>query len=246
MSGHSKWATIKRKKGANDAQRGKIFTKLGRELAVAVKTGGSPDPSINSRLKDVIAKCKSNNMPNDTIMRSIKKASGEGSANTYEENIYEGYGPNGVAVIVETLTDNKNRTAADMRHYFDKFGGNLGTSGCVMFMFDKKGIILIENDGSLDEEQVMMDVLEAGADDVEANEDGFEITTDPNNVSTVSEALEGMGYAIAQAEAQYVPQTETALSDEHDILMMNKLIEHLEDSDDVQNVWHNWENPTEE
>ena len=246
MSGHSKWATIKRKKGANDAQRGKIFTKLGRELAVAVKTGGSPDPSINSRLKDVIAKCKSNNMPNDTIMRSIKKASGEGSANNYEENVYEGYGPNGVAVIVETLTDNKNRTAADMRHYFDKFGGNLGTSGCVMFMFDKKGIILIENDGSLDEEQVMMDALEAGADDVESNEDGFEITTDPNNVSNVSEVLEGMGYAIAQAEAQYVPQTETALSDEHDILMMNKLIEHLEDSDDVQNVWHNWENPTEE
>lgn len=246
MSGHSKWATIKRKKGANDAQRGKIFTKLGRELAVAVKTGGSPDPSINSRLKDVIAKCKSNNMPNDTIMRSIKKASGEGSANNYEENIYEGYGPNGVAVIVETLTDNKNRTAADMRHYFDKFGGNLGTSGCVMFMFDKKGIILIENDGSLEEEQVMMDALEAGADDVESNEDGFEITTDPNNVSNVSEALESMGYAIAQAEAQYVPQTETALTDDHDILMMNKLIEHLEDSDDVQNVWHNWENPTEE
>ena len=245
MSGHSKWATIKRKKGANDAQRGKIFTKLGRELAVAVKTGGSPDPSVNSRLKDVIAKCKSNNMPNDTIMRSIKKASGEGAATNYEENVYEGYGPNGVAVIVETLTDNKNRTASDMRHYFDKFGGNLGTSGCVMFMFDKKGIILIENDGSLDEEQVMMDALEAGADDVEANEDGFEITTDPNNVSTVSEALEGMGYAIAQAEAQYVPQTETALSDEHDILMMNKLIEHLEDNDDVQNVWHNWENPTE-
>jgi len=246
MSGHSKWATIKRKKGANDAQRGKIFTKLGRELAVAVKTGGSPDPSVNSRLKDVIAKCKSNNMPNDTIMRSIKKASGEGSANNYEENVYEGYGPNGIAVIVETLTDNKNRTAADMRHYFDKFGGNLGTSGCVMFMFNKKGIILIENDGSLDEEQVMMDALEAGADDVESNEDGFEITTDPNNVSNVSEALEGMGYTIVQAEAQYVPQTETALSDEHDILMMNKLIEHLEDSDDVQNVWHNWENPTEE
>ena len=245
MSGHSKWATIKRKKGANDAQRGKIFTKLGRELAVAVKTGGSPDPSVNSRLKDVIAKCKSNNMPNDTIMRSIKKASGEGAATNYEENVYEGYGPNGVAVIVETLTDNKNRTASDMRHYFDKFGGNLGTSGCVMFMFDKKGIIFIENDGSLDEEQVMMDALEAGADDVEANEDGFEITTDPNNVSNVSEALEGMGYAIAQAEAQFVPQTETALSDEHDILMMNKLIEHLEDNDDVQNVWHNWENPTE-
>lgn len=245
MSGHSKWATIKRKKGANDAQRGKIFTKLGRELAVAVKTGGGPDPATNSKLKDVIAKCKSNNMPNDTISRSIKKAAGEGTGANYEENIYEGYGPNGVAVIVETLTDNKNRTAADMRHYFDKFGGNLGTSGCVMFMFDRKGIILIENEGALDEEQVMMDALEAGAEDVEANEEGFEITTDPNSVSTVSEALEGMGYKIAQAEAQYVPQTETALNDEQDILMMNRLIEHLEDCDDVQNVWHNWENPTE-
>ena len=245
MSGHSKWATIKRKKGANDAQRGKIFTKLGRELAVAVKTGGGPDPATNSKLKDVIAKCKSNNMPNDTISRSIKKAAGEGTGANYEENIYEGYGPNGVAVIVETLTDNKNRTAADMRHYFDKFGGNLGTSGCVMFMFDRKGIILIENDGALDEEQVMMDALEAGAEDVEANEEGFEITTDPNSVSNVSEALEGMGYKIAQAEAQYVPQTETALNDEQDILMMNRLIEHLEDCDDVQSVWHNWENPTE-
>ena len=245
MSGHSKWATINSKKGANDAQRGKIFTKLGRELAVAVKTGGGPDPATNSKLKDVIAKCKSNNMPNDTISRSIKKAAGEGTGANYEENIYEGYGPNGVAVIVETLTDNKNRTAADMRHYFDKFGGNLGTSGCVMFMFDRKGIILIENEGALDEEQVMMDALEAGAEDVEANEEGFEITTDPNSVSTVSEALEGMGYKIAQAEAQYVPQTETALNDEQDILMMNRLIEHLEDCDDVQNVWHNWENPTE-
>ena len=245
MSGHSKWATIKRKKGANDAQRGKIFTKLGRELAVAVKTGGGPDPATNSKLKDVIAKCKSNNMPNDTISRSIKKAAGEGNGANYEENIYEGYGPNGVAVIVETLTDNKNRTAADMRHYFDKFGGNLGTSGCVMFMFDRKGIILIENEGDLDEEQVMMDALEAGAEDVEANEEGFEISTDPNAVSNVSEALEGMGYKIAQAEAQYVPQTETALNGEQDILMMNRLIEHLEDCDDVQSVWHNWENPTE-
>lgn len=245
MSGHSKWATIKRKKGANDAQRGKIFTKLGRELAVAVKTGGSADPASNAKLKDVIAKCKSNNMPNDTIMRSIKKASGEGNSTNYEENVYEGYGPNGVAVIVETLTDNKNRTAADMRHYFDKFGGNLGTSGCVMFMFDKKGVILIENDGSKDEDQVMMDALEAGAEDVEVNADGIEITTDPNSVSAVAEALEGMGYKLEQAEAQYVPQTETALTDEQDVLMMNRLIEHLEDCDDVQNVWHNWENPTE-
>ena len=244
MSGHSKWATIKRKKGANDAQRGKLFTKLGRELAVAVKSGG-PDPNTNAKLKDAIAKAKSNNMPNDTIMRSIKKAAGEGAGDNYEENIYEGYGPNGVAVIVETLTDNRNRTAADMRHYCDKFGGNLGTTGCVMFMFDKKGVLLIENDGKLEEEQVMMDALEAGGEDVETTEEGFEITTDPNSFSAVRDALEQMGYTFAEAEVQYIPQTETALSDEKDILMMNRLIEHLEDCDDVQAVWHNWENPTE-
>lgn len=245
MSGHSKWATIKRKKGANDAQRGKMFTKIGRELAVAVKAGG-PDPAINAKLKDVIAKAKANNMPNDTIQRSIKKAAGEGSGDNYENNIYEGYGPCGVAVIVDTLTDNRNRTAADMRHYFDKFGGNLGTSGCVMFMFDQKGVIIIENDGNLDEEQVMMDALEAGADDMTAEDEIFEITTDPAAFSAVRDALENAGYTIASAEVGYVPQTETDLTDEKDIANMNKLIEHLEDCDDVQNVWHNWGNQEEE
>jgi len=245
MSGHSKWATIKRKKGANDAQRGKIFTKIGRELAVAVKAGG-PDPDNNAKLKDVIAKAKSNNMPNDTIMRSIKKAAGDTTSDNYEEIIYEGYGPSGIAVIVETLTDNRNRTAADMRHYFDKFGGNLGTSGCVMFMFDQKGVIVIENTDGIDEEKLMMDALEAGADDVDIESDCFEITTAPSDFSAVRDAIEGLGYEIAQAEIQYVPQTETALSDEKDITNMEKLIDHLEDCDDVQYVWHNWENPTEE
>mgnify|MGYP001039661252 FL=1 len=241
MSGHSKWATIKRKKGANDAQRGKIFTKIGRELAVAVKAGG-PDPDTNAKLKDVIAKAKSNNMPNDTIMRSIKKAAGDTSGDNYENIIYEGYGPKGIAVIVEALTDNRNRTAADMRHYFDKFGGNLGTSGCVMFMFDQKGVIVIENNDETDEEKLMMDALEAGADDVDVETDCFEITTSPADFSAVRSAIEALGYDIAEAEIQYVPQTETALTDEKDIALMEKLIEHLEDCDDVQYVWHNWEN----
>ena len=241
MSGHSKWATIKRKKGANDAQRGKIFTKIGRELAVAVKAGG-PDPDTNAKLKDVIAKAKSNNMPNDTILRSIKKAAGDTSGDNYENIIYEGYGPKGIAVIVEALTDNRNRTAADMRHYFDKFGGNLGTSGCVMFMFDQKGVIVIENNDETDEEKLMMDALEAGADDVDAETDCFEITTSPADFSAVRSAIEALGYDIAEAEIQYVPQTETALTDEKDIALMEKLIEHLEDCDDVQYVWHNWEN----
>ena len=241
MSGHSKWATIKRKKGANDAQRGKIFTKIGRELAVAVKAGG-PDPDTNAKLKDVIAKAKSNNMPNDTIMRSIKKAAGDTSGDNYENIIYEGYGPKGIAVIVEALTDNRNRTAADMRHYFDKFGGNLGTSGCVMFMFDQKGVIVIENNDETDEEKLMMDALEAGADDVDVETDCFVITTSPADFSAGRSAIEALGYDIAEAEIQYVPQTETALTDEKDIALMEKLIEHLEDCDDVQYVWHNWEN----
>ncbi|MBO7208436.1 MAG: YebC/PmpR family DNA-binding transcriptional regulator [Clostridia bacterium] len=244
MSGHSKWATIKRKKGANDAQRGKIFTKIGREIAVAVKAGG-PDPDTNAKLKDAIAKAKSNNMPNDTIMRSIKKAAGDTNADNYEDIIYEGYGPKGIAVIVEALTDNRNRTAADMRHYFDKFGGNLGTSGCVMFMFDQKGVIVIENTGDIDEEKLMMDALEAGADDVDMGTECFEITTSPADFSVVRDAIEKLGYDIIEAEVQYIGQTEVPLTDEKDILMMEKLIEHLEDCDDVQYVWHNWENPTE-
>ncbi len=238
MSGHSKWATIKRKKGETDAKRGKIFTKLGREIAVAVKSGGS-DPGSNTKLRDAIAKAKANNMPNDTITRSIKKAAGEGSGDSYENIIYEGYGPCGVAVIVETLTDNRNRTAGDMRHYFDKFGGNLGTSGCVMFMFDQKGVIVIESDG-IDEEKLMNDAIEAGADDVAVEAEYFEITTHPNDLSKVRDALEGCGYTFAEAEVQYIPQTDATLTDEKDILMMNKLIDHLEDNDDVQAVWHNW------
>ncbi len=239
MSGHSKWATIKRKKGETDAKRGKMFTKLGREIAVAVKLGGA-DPDANSKLRDAVAKAKANNMPNDSITRSIKKAAGEGSGDNYENIIYEGYGPSGVAVIVETLTDNRNRTAGDMRHYFDKFGGNLGTSGCVMFMFDQKGVIIIENE-SIDEDTLMTDSIEAGAEDVSVEEEYFEITTQPNDLSAVRDELEKRGYSFADAQVQYIPQTYATLTDEKDITLMNKLIEHLEDNDDVQAVWHNWE-----
>jgi len=240
MSGHSKWSTIKHKKEKTDAQKGKIFTKIGRELAVAVKSGGA-DPESNSKLKDAIAKAKANNMPNDNINRCIKKASGEGSGDNYENIIYEGYGPSGVAVIVETLTDNRNRTAGDMRHYFDKYGGNLGTNGCVMFMFDKKGVLVIENDGSIDEEKLMNDALEAGAEDIETETDFFEITTEPADFSAVRDSLEAEGYKFAEAEIQYIPQTYTALTDEKDIINMNKMIDIMEDNDDVQAVWHNWE-----
>jgi len=240
MSGHSKWSTIKHKKEKTDAQKGKIFTKIGRELAVAVKSGGA-DPESNSKLKDAIAKAKANNMPNDNINRCIKKASGEGSGDNYENIIYEGYGPSGVAVIVETLTDNRNRTAGDMRHYFDKYGGNLGTNGCVMFMFDKKGVLVIENDGSIDEEKLMDDALEAGAEDIETETDFFEITTEPADFSAVRDSLEAEGYKFAEAEIQYIPQTYTALTDEKDIINMNKMIDIMEDNDDVQAVWHNWE-----
>lgn len=243
MSGHSKWSTIKRKKGANDAQRAKIFTKLAREITVVVKAGG-PDPDNNSKLKDIIAKARSNNMPNDNIMRTIKKAAGETGGDNYEDIVYEGYGPNGVAVIVETLTDNRNRTAADMRHYFDKFHGNLGQTGCVSFMFDRKGVIIIEADGQ-DEDALMMDALDAGAEDFAAEEGYYEITTDPDSCSTVREALEGK-YTISSADVEMVPQTTVVLTAEDDVKNMGKLLEMLEDNDDVQNVYHNWENPTDE
>ena len=240
MSGHSKWSNIKHKKEKSDSQRAKIFTKIGREISVIVKAGG-PDPEVNSKLKDVIAKARSNNMPNDNIMRCIKKASGEMTADNYEEIIYEGYGPAGVAVIVETLTDNRNRTAGDMRHYFDKCGGNLGQSGCVTFMFDEQGVILIEK-GNADEDEVMMDALDAGADDFSAEEDDFfEITTSPENFGTVREALEQKGYEFASAEVMKIPQTTVELTDELDIKNMNKLIDMLDDNDDVQNVYHNWD-----
>ena len=235
MSGHSKWSTIKRKKGANDAQRAKIFTKIAREIIVAVKSGG-PDPENNSRLKDVIAKARSNNMPNDNINRTIKKAAGSTDSDNYENITYEGYGPNGVAVIVETLTDNRNRTAADVRHAFDKFGGNMGQNGCVSFMFDRKGVIIIENDGEVDEEELTMDALEAGADDLESGDDCFEIYTAPETFSAVRDALEGK-YTLASAEISMVPQTTTELTDETHITMMNKMLDQLEDNDDVQQVW---------
>lgn len=245
MSGHSKWATIKRKKGAIDAKRGKIFTKIGRELMVAVKEGG-PDPDSNSKLRDVIAKAKANNMPNDNIQRSIKKASGEGSTSEYFEMVYEGYGPCGIAVMVETLTDNKNRTAGDLRHYFDKNGGNLGQNGCVSFMFDRKGLIVIEKADGIDEDTLMMDALDAGADDFNVEDDCFEIMTSPEGFSATRDALDKKGYSFVQAEINYIPQTTTVIDSEEDIKKMERLIDMLEENDDVQNVYHTWEMPDEE
>ena len=245
MSGHSKWATIKRKKGAIDAKRGKIFTKIGRELMVAVKEGG-PDPDSNSKLRDVIAKAKANNMPNDNIQRSIKKASGEGSTSEYFEMVYEGYGPCGIAVMVETLTDNKNRTAGDLRHYFDKNGGNLGQNGCVSFMFDRRGLIVIEKADGIDEDTLMMDALDAGADDFNVEDDCFEIMTSPEDFSATRDALDKKGYSFVQAEINYIPQTTTVIDSEEDIKKMERLIDMLEENDDVQNVYHTWEMPDEE
>lgn len=240
MSGHSKWNNIQAKKGKADAARGKIFTKLGRELLVAVKTGG-PDPSGNSKLKDVISKCKAANMPNDTINNAIKKASGEGNAANYEEITYEGYGPNGVALIVEASTDNKNRTAAEVRHVFDKSGGNLGTTGCVAYMFNKKGVIVIEKENcSMDEETLMMLALEAGAEDFVSEEEVYEITTAPSDFSNVSEKIQQEGLTFLEASVQMVPETTVNL-DEHGAEKMEKLIEKLEELDDVMNVYHNWE-----
>lgn len=244
MSGHSKWSTIKRKKGANDAARAKIFTKIGREMAVCVKESGA-DPASNSKLRDLIAKAKQNNVPNDNIERIIKKAAGSGEKNEYEDITYEGYGPNGVAVIVECLTDNRNRTAGDVRHYFDKFGGNMGQVGCVSFMFEKKGIIVIENDG-LDEEKVMDDVMTAGADDFNFGDEAVEISTSPDSFREVRDALEEMGYSFASAEIEEVPSTYTTIPDEDNRVKMSRLLENLEDNDDVQQVWHNWENPIED
>ena len=243
MSGHSKWSTIKRKKGANDAQRAKIFTKIAREIIVAVKAGG-PDPDNNSSLKDAIAKGRAANMPNDNITRTIKKAAGSTDGDNYENITYEGYGPNGVAVIVEALTDNRNRTAADIRHYFDKFGGNMGQTGCVSFMFDQKGVIIIEKDAA-DEDELTMDALEAGADDFEADDDYYEITTAPSDFHAVRDALEKK-YTLSSAEISMIPQTTVTLTDEKQLLMMSKLLENLEDNDDVQNVYLNWDAPEED
>lgn len=241
MSGHSKWSNIKRKKEKTDGARAKIFTKIGRELAVAVKEGGGPDPSSNSKLKDCIAKAKANNVPNDNIERIIKKAAGSSDDANYESIRYEGYGPNGVAVIVETLTDNRNRTAGDIRHYFDKCGGNLGTPGCVSFMFSQKGIIIIEKN-DLDEDKVMEDALDCGASDFNAEEDVFEIQTEPEDFSSVRENLENKSYEFLSAEIEMVPSSYTLLSDEESKSKMQKLLDLLDDNDDVQNVFHNWEN----
>ena len=245
MSGHSKWSTIKRKKEKTDGARAKVFTKIGRELTVAVKQGGGADPSSNSRLKDCIAKAKAANVPNDNIERIIKKAAGENDSSNYEDCTYEGYGPNGVALIVETLTDNRNRTAADVRHYFDKFGGNLGTSGCVSFMFNKKGIIIIEKEG-LNEDKVMEDALEAGASDFVADDDVFEIQTEPSDFSGISDDLGAKGYVFVSAEVEMVPDTYAKIDDPESVIKMHKLLDMLEENDDVQNVWHNWEMPDEE
>ncbi len=245
MSGHNKWSTIKRKKEKTDGARAKVFTKIGREIAVAVRDGG-PDPASNSKLKDIIAKAKAANVPNDNIDRIIKKASGETGGADYENIVYEGYGPSGVAVIVEALTDNRNTTAGDVRHYFDKYGGNMGQSGCVSFMFTRYGVILIESE-DVDEETLMDAALEAGAVDfITEDEAVFEIRTEPNDLGAVRDALEAAGYSFVVAEVQYVPSTYTALTNEDDIKNMNKMLEMFDDNDDIQEVWHNWENADEE
>ena len=242
MSGHSKWHNIQKTKGAADAKRSQAFTKIAREMIVAVKEGGSGDPNNNSRLATVIAKAKAANMPNDNIKRTIDKALGAGNTDSFEKVVYEGYGPSGVAVIVEALTDNRNRTAPEVRHLFDKYGGNMGASGCVSWSFDRKGVIVIDNeDGDLDEEKVMEDALDCGASDFEADGDIFEVTTEPDDFNDVTAALEARGYVFAEAAIEMVPQNYIKLTGEEDIKNMTKLIDLLEDNDDVQNVWHNWE-----
>ena len=241
MSGHSKFANIKHNKEKNDAAKGKIFTRIGREIAVAVKEGAA-DPANNSKLRDVIAKAKSNNMPNDTIDRSIKKAAGDANAANYEVAVYEGYGPNGTAIIVETLTDNKNRTASNVRNAFTKGGGNVGTPGCVSFMFDKKGQIIIDKEECEKEaDDLMMMALDAGAEDFAEEEDCFEIVTDPDDFSKVREALEEAGIVMASADVTMIPQTYVELTSEQDIKMMNRILDLLDEDDDVQEVYHNWD-----
>ena len=240
MAGHSKWKNIQRTKGAQDAKRGKVFTKIAREIIVAVKEGGSDDPAKNSRLAAAIAKAKAANMPNDNIKRTIDKASGAGSGDNFESVTYEGYGPRGVAVIVDAMTDNRNRIAAEVRLNFDKYGGNLGTSGCVSWSFDRKGVIIIDNsNGNLDADAVMNDALEAGADDIEIYDEVFEIQTAPEGFTTVNGALESAGYTILSAQIEQVPQSNVTLTDPADIKNMSKMLELMEDNDDIQDVWHN-------
>ena len=237
MSGHSKWANIKNKKEKTDSQRGKIFTKIGREIAIAVKEGGA-DPINNSKLRDVVAKAKANNMPNDNIARSIKKAAGELGSVNYEEITYEGYGPGGMAVIVEVVTDNRNRTAAEIRHLFDKGGGSLGASGCVAWMFNKKGVLVVEKDVSVDEETLMMTALDAGAEDVMDQEDVYEIYTAPNDFSVVREALENT-YEFLSAEVRMLPQTTVDVADDDLAERIYKFLDRFDDNEDVQDVFHN-------
>ena len=243
MSGHSKWHNIQKTKGAQDAKRAAAFTKISKEMIVAVKEGGGiADPAYNSRLATVITKAKAANMPNDNIKRVLEKAAASGSGDNYETITYEGHGPCGIAVIVETMTDNRNRTAGSVRHHFDKYGGSLGTNGCVSWSFDRKGVIIIDNeDGDYDEDTVMMDALEAGAADFTADGPVFEITTDPDAFNDVIAALEAKGYTFASADISLVPQTYVKLTSEEDVKNMEKLLDMLEDNEDVQNTYHNWE-----
>ena len=241
MSGHSKFANIKHKKEKNDAKKGKIFTVIGREIVMAVKAGG-PDPANNSKLRDVIAKAKANNMPNDTIDRGIKKAAGADSADSYEKAVYEGYGPNGVAIIVETLTDNKNRTASNVKNAFTKGSGNVGTPGCVSFMFDKKGQIIIDKEEcDMDADELMMQALDAGAEDFSEEEDSFEILTAPDDFSAVREALEKAGIPLVEAQIAMIPQTYVELTDDQAIKDLHRTLDLLDDDDDVTDVWTNWD-----
>jgi YebC/PmpR family DNA-binding regulatory protein len=242
MSGHSKWHNIQRTKGAADAKRAQIFTKIARELIVAVKEGGGGDPANNSRLAAVVAKAKASNIPNDNIKRTIEKALGSGGGANYESVVYEGYGPGGVAVIVEAMTDNRNRTASDVRHYFDKYGGNMGAAGCVSWSFDRKGVFIVEDeDGAMSEDKVIEDALNAGADDIIADGGVFEIYSAPEAFGDVNDALESAGYGFASAQIEMMPQSYVALSEPDDIKNIEKLLEMLDDNDDVQNVWHNWD-----
>lgn len=245
MSGHSKWHNIQAKKGKADAQRGAVFTKIGREIAIAVREGGA-NPESNGKLRDIIAKAKANNMPNDNIQRSIKKASGELSNVVYEEITYEGYAPGGVAVIVDCISDNRNRTASDVRHCFAKYGGNLGTTGSVGFMFDERGVLVVEREPGSDEDEMMMIALDAGAEDVKADDDVFEILTAPNDFSTVRENLEKQGITFLSAEVAKIPQNTVEVTDPDTVLKIRKMLDLLEENDDVQNVFHNADLPDEE
>ena len=245
MSGHSKWHNIQAKKGKADAARGKIFTKIGREIAIAVREGGA-NPENNNKLRDIIAKAKANNMPNDNIQRSIKKAAGEGTGATYEEIVYEGYAPGGVAIICNIVTDNRNRTSADVRHIFDKNGGSLGTPGSVSYMFDNKGLIVVEREPGMDEDEMMMMALDAGAEDVSALDDVFEIYTAPNDFSAVREALEQQGLSFLSADKMMIPQNTVEVTDEETLAKILTLLDMLDDNDDVADVYHNAELPEEE